>query len=901
MTRLPFFALLLGTLSTPARAEDIASPASFFGFELGTDGEMARYPKVLEYLKQIAATSDRVLYQEIGKTTLGNDYVLLQISSPENLARLDRLVEINRRLANPRGLSEAEAKALADEGRPFYFLYATIHSTEVGNGQAIPLIVHRLATEDSPEIREILENTVLLLVPSQNPDGQVMVIDHWYQTKGTGRNRVYPDLYHKYAGHDDNRDWFMFTQKETRLNIEKIQNVFKPAVTHDMHQMGQTGARIFVPPFQDPYDPNVHPLLVAGQASIGLAMAGALTAAGKEGVTYNDLFDLFAPARQYMVYHGQPRILTEIASANLADPYRSSNGKPLGPQESRWNFPKPYTESEWRLSQIMDYGMTAVFGGLSHLAKYRREWLSNFYRVHRDWVERDEPPYAFVIPKEQRDPHALAQLLEILDFGEVEIHRARADFSAGGKSYTAGTFVVPLNQPYGAFAKTMLEVQTYPDLRYYPGGPPIPPYDVTGHTLGYLIGVDVNPVDQPLSVALEIVESPAPDEVPMPTRPRWAYAIPAETNAGFLALNRLSREGVPVFRAAAAFESGGKTFAPGAFLVPAQPKARTILEELSSTSNLPVFAADAAPSVDGYRMKRNTRVGLYKAANNMPAGWLLWLFEQYGFEHQVMSSVDFASDLSAKYDVIVLPSGTSKRRMIQGLSPEQYDETWRWAYGIGDAGWEALKQFVHGGGTLVAIGGAVATARDLLSLPISPVLPEAPPRFGRDEARDERPPVEAEEVERLFKESFQSPAALAKAIESRVVDPTSVFYCPGSLLKQEFDIAHPVAFGMPSSWPVFFAFDQAYRIEPSFDIQARVVSRYPDEEKQVASGWLLGDELLRNQANVVAFQVGKGTAVTLGTQVDFRTQTPSTFKLLFNAMVQGPAEKLTVSELARLR
>jgi hypothetical protein len=889
-------------LVAPASAENVASPESFFGFELGTDGEMARYPAVLSYLKQIAATSDRVLYQELGKTTLGNDYVLLQISSPDNLSRLDRLVEINRRLADPRGLTEKEALALAEEGRPFYFLYATIHSTEVGNGQAIPLIVHRLATEDSPEIREILDNTVLLLVPSQNPDGQVMVIDHWYETKGTKWNRVYPDLYHKYAGHDDNRDWFMFTQKETRLNVEKVQNVFKPTVTHDMHQMGQTGARIFVPPFEDPYDPNVHPLLMAGQAQIGLAMAGALAASGKEGVSYNSQYDLWAPARQYMVYHGQPRILTEIASANLADPYVSPTGAPLGPRESRWNFPRPYTKSEWRMSQIMDYGMTAVFGGLTHLAKYRREWLSNFYRVHRDWVERDEPPHAFVIPREQRDPHALRKLLEILDFGEVEIHRAKTDFSAGGKSYPAGTFVVPLNQPYGAFAKTMLEVQVYPDLRYYPGGPPIPPYDVTGHTLGYLVGVDVEPASEPVNVPTERIENAAPETPPLPPRPRWAYAIPAETNSGFLALNRLSAEGIDVFRAARAFESGGRSFPPGAFLVPPSVKSRKILEDLRATASLPVFGADAAPPVEGFRMKRPNRVGLFKVANNMPAGWLLWLFEQYGFQHEVMSSVDFAADLSSKYDVIVLPSGTTKSRMIQGLSADQYDEKWRWAYGIGEAGFAELRKFVHQGGTLVAIGSAVATARDLLSLPIEPVLPEAPSRFARGGARrEERPPVAAEEVERLFKESFQSPSALVKALQAKVVDPTSVFYCPGSLLHQEFDTSHPVAFGMPERWPVFFAFDQAYRLEPSFEVQARVVSRYPDQEKQVASGWLLGDELLRDQANVVSFQVGKGTVVTLGSQVDFRTQTPATFKLLFNAMAQGPAAKLSKAELARLR
>ncbi len=194
---------------------------------------------------------------------MGNPYVLATISAPENLAKLDRLVEINRRLANPRGLTAAEASKLAEEGRAFFFLYATIHSTEVGNTQALIDIAHRLATENSPYIKQILDNVVLLLVPSQNPDGQYLVVDHWYKTKGTPFTRVYPDLYHKYVGHDDNRDWFMFTQIETRMAID-IQNRYKPIITHDMHQMGSGGARIFVPPFDDPYDPNIHPILAQG-------------------------------------------------------------------------------------------------------------------------------------------------------------------------------------------------------------------------------------------------------------------------------------------------------------------------------------------------------------------------------------------------------------------------------------------------------------------------------------------------------------------------------------------------------------------------------------------------------------------------------------------------------------
>ncbi|MFQ5791383.1 MAG: M14 metallopeptidase family protein, partial [Acidobacteriota bacterium] len=660
---------LVLALANTAFSQAIQTPKEFFGFEIGTDGEMARYPRVVEYLQHLAGKSDRVMFEELGKSTEGHPYVLVKFSSPDNLSRLDRLIEINRRLADPRGLSEDEAGQLAREGRPFYLLFATIHSTEVGNGQAIIEIAHRMATGTSPEIQEILENTVLLMVPSQNPDGQVMVIDHWYETKGTRYDRRYPDLYHKYVGHDDNRDWFMFTQAETRLAVEKVQNVYKPQLTHDMHQMGQFGARIFVPPFKDPYDPNIHPILVEAQAQIGLAMAGALIAEGKEGIAYHTQYDLWAPARQYMFYHGQPRILTEIASANLADPLVNPAGedKPLGPQEARWNFPRPYSKSVWRLRDIIDYGISAVFAGVTHMAKYHETWLEDFYKVHRDWVERDEPPYAFVIPAEQRDPFETYELLEILDTADVEIHRAKANFTAAGRDYSAGSWVVQLAQPYGAFAKTMLEKQVYPNLRYYSGGPPIPPYDVTAQTLGLLMGVEVHQIDEPVRAELELLQEITAPEAPTPKRPRWAYLIPPESNAGFLALARLQRAKAPVFRAAKGFQAGGRSYAAGTWIVPARRNAGRLLESVSRETGLVVRAADRAPGVDGYRMKLPTRIGLWKAANNMPAGWLMWLFEQYELDYRVISSTDFEGDLAAQSDVIVLPSGTSKERMVQGL------------------------------------------------------------------------------------------------------------------------------------------------------------------------------------------------------------------------------------------
>ncbi len=280
----------------------------------------------------------------------------------------------------------------------------------------------------------------------------------------------------------------------------------------------------------------------------------------------------------------------------------------------------------------------------------------------------------------------------------------------------------------------------------------------------------------------------------------------------------------------------------------------------------------------------------------------MWLLEKHEFDHQVMASTDFDRDLSESYDVILLPAGTSKQRMLAGLSPSRHDESWRWAFGIGEDGWERLRQFVESGGTLVAVGNAVATARELLDLPIEPVLPAAPRRFRRGpEPPDPRPAVSARDADASFKQAFESPSELVKALESRVVDPTSVFYCPGSLLEQEYNVRHPVAFGMPARWPVFFRHDQAYRLKPSFDVRTDVVSKYPDEEDLVASGWLLGGELLRDQANTIAFELGRGSVVALGSQVEFRTQTPATFKLLFNALVQGPADELTASELARLR
>src|SRR6185436_1656626 len=369
--------------------------------------------------------------------------------------------------------------------------------------------------------------------------------------------------------------------------------------------------------------------------------------------------------------------------------------------------------------------------------------------------------------------------------------------------YAAGSFVVKTAQPFGPFANTMLSRQDYPDLRIFPGGPPEPPYDVTGHTLGMLTGVGVEAVAKPFDAQLELVKKVAPIAATVAAKPKGAYLIGPESYGTFKMISQLQKANVPVYRASKSFDK----YAPGTWVIPSTVASQPIVERFGKELGIAVGGVDAPPAVEGERLKPNTKVGLYKAAGNMPAGWQMWMLEQYGINHEVMKAQDFAADLNAKYDVIILPSGTTKPRMMNGLNAKTNDPAeWSWAFGIGDAGWKNLKAFVENGGTLLAIGNAVETARDLLDLPIERALPAAAPRGGGQQGGTNR----SANAESDLKDAFTSPAKLMQTLRDKVADPESLFYCPGTLLNNEFDPNNPIAWGMPSSWPVFFDDDQAY-------------------------------------------------------------------------------------------
>jgi zinc carboxypeptidase len=500
-----------GTATPARRPVPIPTPRSVLGFEPGDDRKLVEWPVLVRYFQALAAASDRVEFREMGKTTLGAPFIALAISSPQNLRRLDTFRRLNARLADPRSFaSTREATQALRDGRTIVLITSSIHSTEVGGHLTPVLLAHRLATDTSAATRAILDNVILWLVPSLNPDG-VTIVSKWYnRTLGTpAEGSSPPELYHHYTGHDNNRDWYAFTQVETRLTVDSLHNVWHPQIVHDIHQQGSDGARLFLPPYLDPIEPNVDPLLVDGVNALGSAMAWELRGQGKTGISIQATYDAWTPARAYQHYHGGVRILSETASGNLASPIDrpfdqlSDQSRGFRPRESSWNFTAPWPGGRWTLRDIVTYQTDGAYALLQNAARYRDRWLNNFLSVGwhavrgwRGW------PYAFVIPTQRQDSAGLAMLTGILHRGQVELRAAQQPFTMNAVRYPAGTLVVSLRQPYAAFAKALLEVQHYPDRRLYPGGPPERPYDVTAHTLPLLMGVTVARAQDSLRVPL---------------------------------------------------------------------------------------------------------------------------------------------------------------------------------------------------------------------------------------------------------------------------------------------------------------------------------------------------------------------------------------------------------------
>src|SRR5215510_5540646 len=812
---------------------NVPAPETALGFKIGEDRKLAKWDQFLAYFGELAKASDRIKLDTLGKTTLGRPFVVATISSPENLKRLDEFKEIQRKLADPRLLanaSESVVNELIGTGKTVVAITCSIHSTEVGGTFTATELAYKLTSQNTPEVRRILDNVILLIVPSLNPDGTDIVTDWYRKTLGTpAEGSAPPELYHHYAGHDNNRDWYAFTQVETQLTVGKILNVWRPQILHDIHQMGGGGARLFVPPYMEPWEPNVDPAIIAGVNALGTSMAWEVISQGKAGVVFNTMYDAWSPSRAYAHYHAGLRILSETASARLATPVeiplnRLGGGFNYDAKSPSWNFPSVWPGGKWTLRDIVEYQTAGAMALLNHAARHRELYLRNFYEISKRAVEAGAGPFAIVLPepeppasisnalkrikeglnqvagtKEEKHEQSeqvvknvigepstdaeviyyykiegLDRLLSILRRGGVEVMRASKDFVADGKNYATGAHIVFMKQPYGAFARTLLEPQVYPNLREYPGGPPKRPYDVTAHSLNLLMNAKADFIKAPFTV----------DAKPEPT----ALVIQSRV-----------------------------------------------------------------------RPNAGVRVAIYK--NHLPSmdeGWTRWMFDQYRFPYTSLLDAEVrAGGLKAKFDAIIIPdqsvnalvdglpgaaggareAGGNEER-ITGVYPAEY------AGGLGEAGVKALREFIEAGGTVITFNNASNFAIEKLGAPARNVL---------------------------------------KGVSARA------FYCPGSILRAQLDSSSPLAFGLEKESIAWFESGPAFEITDQ--ASARAIARYPESESPLLSGWVLGDKLIRGRAAMVEAKIGKGRVILFGFRPQYRAQSLATFPLLFNSILTSKGDQ----------
>lgn len=813
----------------------LPTPESHFGHGMGADRELIRWSDTVAYFKRLDAASDSLALTELGKSTEGRPFVMAAIAAPETLADLERYREIQHALADPRKTPPEEAEKLIAEGKPVVLITCSIHSTEVASTLTAVRFAYDLLAEETPRRRAILENTIFLLIPSLNPDGVDKVHD-WYERWLGSDYEAAPmtELYHKYAGHDNNRDWYRFSQVETRLAVEHAHNAWRPQIVYDVHQMGVNGARIFVPPWIDPIDPNIDPLIVQQVNAFGTSMAVDLTAAGKKGVVIHGIYDYFTPARHYQSYHGAMRLLSESAGARYASPITvpfddlQERARNYNARRSSWNFLEPWEGGVWRLQDIVDNQLITFESVLYHAALRREDLLRNFYRIGQRVIARGEGR-AYVIPREQHDRNAAAELLQILEFGMVEIDRAQRDAAIAGRVVHEGDRVIRLDQPYGAFANTLLGRQEYPDLREYPSGPPKKPYDVTAHNLPMLMGVRAFPVSGELDVELERIDRIKPGAGRVDEAEN--LALSPDFSASWIAVNRLLRQGVRVHRDAS----------NGVFHIPANTSLRVRLGRLAQELDLDFVAAGERP--DTHPQLEAPRVGLYAGhAPIMDEGWTRWLLERYEFAFEPVDNARLqAGGLGADYDAIILPDAPAHVLHDGYRADEDYRGSKvppEFTGGIGVEGAAALRAFAEDGGTILAFNRAAEYAGDKLDLKIDNTV--------------------------------------GKLSNRR-------FYAPGALLNAKVDVTHPLCFGMRPRETVWFESGPAFRVPRRNRGQFREILTYPPR-RLPASGWLLGESYLANRAAVVEALVGGGRVVLFGIRPQYRAQPNATFKMVFNGL-----------------
>jgi hypothetical protein len=831
MNRIPLLigALIVGgSASLPAQTP-VPTPRSVTKLEIGADRTLADWRQITGYFAALASASPAVRVDTLGPTTEQRPFIVATISTPANIARLDAIRSLQARLGDPRKLdAAAEARAIAEQPAVIV-ISCNIHATEIASSQMSMELAYRLATNDT--LQRALRDVVVLLIPSMNPDGEQLVTEWYRASVGTKwEGGPLPWLYHHYVGHDNNRDWYMITQQETRLVSRMLYQSWFPEIFYDVHQQGAYGMRITVPPHVDPIDPFVDPLIVRGINQIGAKMSWELESRGKSGVGDAATYDLWwhGGARSAPTRHNMIGLLTEAASVQIATPITIASEELAGHErglpryERRVNFPNPWPGGVWRQRDIIDYELIAAEALVRLASDQRAEYVRNFIALGRKAVDagRAGKPYGYRVSA-GRDPEASRRLLEALRYGGVEM----------GTIPGSSDVFIPLAQPYRAHVMDLFEIQHFPKMERYPGGPVEKPYDVAGWTLPLQMGVPVGRVEKPIAGALLPITTMAPEFPASACRDagRGRYvALPASDTRSY----RLIADALAAGRSVRVSGSGsGAQFVTG-------------LSRPTTTGCAPQRIATMPP---GATIARMPRIALYKPwTGNIDEGWTRFVLEQEHIPFTALTdSAVRAGKLRDLYDVILVPD-MSFRDIHDGMSPSQVPP--RYAGGLGDRGVAALDTFARAGGTLVLLDRASELATSAMGVAVKRVTV---PRQGD---------------------------------EGEATDEGSSLYAPGSILRVLVDGTHYVARGMSDTAAVYFT--NSVTFDVGSGSAARVIARYPSDESDILlSGYLQGGSAIAGKAAAVEVRVGRGRVVMFGFRVQYRGQSYGTFKMLFNALL----------------
>lgn len=886
----------------------ITSPREEFGHDIGDDYFLVNYTRMIEYWQKLDRQSARMKLERIGTTAEGRPMWMAIITSPENHRRLGEYQSIARRLALAENLTDSAARALAARGKAVVWIDGGLHATEVLGAQQLLQTAYELVSRDDPETLRFLRDDIILLVPA-NPDGQDLVSD-WYMREADTLKRTtsrVPRLYHKYIGHDNNRDSYMASQPETQAMDSILYRAWFPQILYNHHQTGPVGTVMFAPPFRDPFNYNYDPLIPAQIELVGAAIHNRFIAEGKAGATMREGANYSTwwngGVRTTAYFHNIVGLLTET----IGNP--TPMEIPLTPDRllPKGSLPMPIQPQKWRFAQSLAYELSANRAVFDVASRYRETFLYNIYQMGRNSIQRgstdtwtvtprrvaalqaavprdttragaaqqqrttapadmarylgvmrnsaERDPRGYIIPADQRDFLTATKFANALIKTGVSVQRATAPFRVGSRTYPANSLVVMTAQAFRPHVLDMFEPQDHPNDIPYPGGTPTPPYDNAGWTLAFQMGVEFDRILDPFSGPF----APVAGYVAPPRRNVAirvpAYALSHSINDAFTAVNRLLARGEEVHMLKVPLSIGSRTFPIGTFYIPARPSVVPIITRLASEAGI---AFDPLPSLigaDSLERLRLPRIALWDQYGGvMTSGWGRFLLEQFEFPYEVVypPTLD-AGGLSDKYDVLILPDGASfddaSPPRTPPLQPEEVPEEFRSRVGRMTIARTVpqIRSFLESGGTVLAIGSASAIGAEL-GLPIASAL-----------------------------------------VESGKPLPRSTFYVPGSILSMRVDTTAALARGLPAVTDVYYDNSPGFRLLPGAEERGIRRIGWFDTVTPLRSGWAWGQRFLNGVAGVVQAPVGKGMLVLYGPDPYFRFQPHGTFKLLFNGLLHRTA------------